>query len=122
MIMKKILAAILSMITIVTMCCSCGTKPYEEVILGEWYGESYGYVYTVFSFYDNGTCDCRYGGKWAIVNGNILRITDSWGDTDNFDIISLNKDYLIVKDGGGTERKYYRDKDELKKMIDEGKK
>jgi len=117
--MKKILAVILVMLTIVTICCSCGTKPYEEVILGEWYDESYGYTYTVFSFYDNGTCDCRYGGKWAIVNGNILRITDSWGDTENFDIISLNKDYLIVTDPYGKERKFYRDEDELKKTIEE---
>lgn len=113
--MKKFLAVLFVILTIVTLCCSCGSKPYEEAILGEWYGG-----YESIMFYDNGTCDSPYGGKWAIVNENILRFTDSWGDTENYTIKSITDDYLVLYvEWLDKDLKYYRDHDEWVNARDE---
>lgn len=76
-------------------------KELEEGLPGAWYCYyTDGAIRKQFTLYDDGTCDISgtYGsGSWRIVNEYDLRITDFYGSTDNYRIISLKDGFLYME-------------------------
>lgn len=80
--------------------CSGKSDP-QSLILGTWYPE--GSEKMAFTFYDDGTCEIanEYGtGKWAIVNDNLLKVTNYYGEADTVTIDEISKGKLVLSSNG----------------------
>ena len=72
---------------------------YKEKLIGKWYDKLGAYA---FEFYSDGTCDINgYGsGTWNIVNKDMLKMTNFYGETEVGKIYSLNSKCLKLGDEG----------------------
>lgn len=98
--MKKILLMI-TLIVLIFSFASCGAS-MEKQLIGSWYDDSDRFLFTL---YDDGSCkiDNIYGtGSWGIVNGNQLKLTDYYGQSDSVEF-EIDKDKLIIKSGENEE-------------------
>ena len=81
---------------------SCGgtKKNSTKDLCQTWYEE--GNDWASFVLYDDGTCELssKYGtGTWAVVNDDILKLTDSYGDSNTWKLKSFSSDCLILLSG-----------------------
>lgn len=86
---------------------ACGetTKNSIDDLCQSWYKE--GNDWASFILYDDGTCELssKYGtGSWAIVNDNMLKLTDIYGDSTTQEIKSISSECLILL--SGSEKQY----------------
>ena len=94
----KRVGAVALLLALVLSLAGCG-KSLEKQLPGSWYlGEPY------FIFYDGGTWNALngYHGTWAVVNGNQLKLTNSYGEGGIVTIESLKNGCLKLSDGGIT--------------------
>ena len=94
---KALFIASLSLFCIVL----AGCENFKEDIVGSWYlaGDETPQII----FYDDGTCESQgqsSAGQWSIVNGNTLKISDFWGQTETAEIISIKGGILAIEKNG----------------------
>lgn len=54
------------------------------------------------TIYDDGTYEQAhaYGtGRWTIVNGNVLKLTDFYGSSDTYELAEVSNDTIVLKNG-----------------------
>lgn len=54
------------------------------------------------TIYDDGTYEQAhaYGtGRWTIVNGNVLKLTDFYGSSDTYELAEVSNDTIVLKSG-----------------------
>lgn len=57
---------------------------------------------TFLTIYDDGTYEQAhaYGtGRWTIVNGNVLKLTDFYGSSDTYELAEVSNDTIVLKNG-----------------------
>ncbi len=94
--MKRIKILLIVMVIILLTGCS---ESMGSKLEGKWYHE--GSSTPAFVLYDDGTCEIsgEYGsGTWCIVNGNLFKITNFYGESEVATIVSIEKDYFIIED------------------------
>lgn len=70
----------------------------KEELVGSWYEE--GSSTPTFTLYSDGTCkiDNEYGtGTWSVVNENLLKLTNYYGESNIAIIVSVEDGYLILE-------------------------
>ncbi len=97
----KRVGAMALLLVLVLSLAGCG-KSLEKQLPGSWYLEGENEPY--FIFYDGGTWNALngYHGTWAVVSGNQLKLTNSYGEGGIVTIESLKNGCLKVSDGGIT--------------------
>jgi len=76
---------------------------YISLLPGAWYEE--GASYASFILYSDGTCEIsgEYGlGTWNVVNGNLFRLSNIYGESETATIDWVNENELHLSDGGYT--------------------
>lgn len=98
----KRVGAMALLLVLVLSLAGCG-KSLEKQLPGSWYQK--GENEPIFTLYDDGTMtafnETEYG-TWAVVNGNQLKLTNSYGEGGIVTIESLKNGCLKVSDGGIT--------------------
>ncbi len=64
--------------------------------------------YHTLDFYRDGTYEesSRYGtGKWTLLDGNVLKLTDFYGRTKTYTIKKVTSEGIVLEDGSVWERK-----------------
>lgn len=102
--MKKIkMSDILLTVCAIAIVCGIGSltlrgkKTTEKLIIGDWYRQWSESV--SFTLYDDGTVTIpgSYGqGKWSLVNDDVLKISDFYGETMTLKIDDLDDQWLVV--------------------------
>ena len=102
--MKKIkMSDILLTVCVIAIVCGIGSltlrgkKTTEKLIIGDWYQQWSESV--SFTLYDDGTVTIpgSYGqGKWSLVNDDVLKISDFYGETMTLKIDDLDDQWLVV--------------------------
>lgn len=102
--MKKIkMSDILLTVCAIAIVCGIGSltlrgkKTTEKLIIGDWYQQWSDSL--TFSIYDDGTVNVpsSYGqGKWSLVNDDVLKISDFYGETMTLKIDDLDDQWLVV--------------------------
>lgn len=95
---KKILATI--MFGMLCCCFGCTQKNQDSQLATSWYME--GEETEAFILYDDNTCKIanEYGtGTWEVVNGEQLKITNYYGETQTANIVSIEDGCLILGNG-----------------------
>lgn len=90
----------------------CTPLLYYINITGEWYQEDSRGEWA-FTLYSDRTCeiDNEYGiGTWAIVNGNHLKLTNNYGETETAKIVSVSARRLVLENGRGDKIVYWSSK------------
>lgn len=75
----------------------------EKQLVGSWYSGSK--TTPSFVLFDDGTCEIagEYGtGKWAVVNGDQLKLTNFYGESEIATIISVKGGCLTLGSGSAT--------------------
>lgn len=87
---------------------ACGGGSLEKQLIGSWYRNGQttsnrdGGKGPSFTLYSDGTCEIatEYGtGTWAVVNGNQLKLTNFYGETETATIESLENGRLTLDTG-----------------------
>lgn len=96
----KSLIVILGAAIISVVMCGCSSATTEEKLVGEWKKENSSE--TFLTIYDDGTYEQAhaYGtGRWTIVNGNVLKLTDFYGSSDTYELAEVSNDTIVLKSG-----------------------
>ncbi len=105
--MKKIkMSDILLTVCTIAIVCGIGSvtlrgKKTTEKLLINWYRQWSESV--SFTLYDDGTVTIpgSYGqGKWSLVNDDVLKISDFYGETMTLKIDDLDDQWLVVYEHG----------------------
>lgn len=81
----------------------CNTKSVDSQLVGSWYvdeGKNASFI-----LYSDGTCEIagEYGsGKWSVVNDNILKLTNYYGEIETAPIKSIENGILVLGEGKDT--------------------
>lgn len=96
----KRVGAVALLLALVLSLAGCG-KSLEKQLPGSWYLEGENEPY--FIFYDGGTWNTLngYHGTWAVVNGNQLKLTNSYGEGGIVTIESLKNGCMKLSDSYG---------------------
>lgn len=97
--MKRIALIVISLALFLTACAGAGSM--EKKLAASWYHENSSTA--AFTLYDDGTCEIagEYGiGKWSVVNGDQLKLSNYYGETEVATIISIENGCLTL--GAGT--------------------
>ncbi len=97
---KHLVGLILLLILGIT---ACESKSIDSQLVGSWYIDE-GEVAS-FVLYSDGTCEIagEYGaGKWSVVNDNVLRLTNYYGQVETATIKSIENGILILGEGNDT--------------------
>lgn len=89
---------------------ACGKKQesVSQNVCQSWYEE--GYEIPSFILYTDGTCEQKsdYGtGSWSVVNDDLLKLTDSYGESNTWHIGALSDTCLILVSDSGYETVYW---------------
>ena len=82
---------------------ACESKSIDSQLVGSWYideGETASFI-----LYSDGTCEIagEYGvGKWSVVNDNVLKLTNYYGQVETATIKSIGNGILVVGEGNDT--------------------
>ena len=90
-----------SFFVMTTLCLltACSSR-YNRLLPGTWYYEMEDTP--SFILYDDGTCeiDGEYGsGSWSVVNKNVFKMTNLYGDVETGTIKSISKYWLLLTNG-----------------------
>lgn len=102
---KKILAMLCCVLLLASLLVGCGSK--EKKLVGSWYNEGGSLA---FVFYSDGTCEISntYGtGKWSVLEDDLLKIVDFYGQTVTAEISELDGDSMEL-DFGFVTSTYYK--------------
>lgn len=105
---KRLTLLVFCMLLLISVLAGCGGSGYEKKLVGSWYTK--GYSDADFTFYSDGTCEVRneYGtGRWSIMDGNVLKIIDFYGETETADIVSLEDGCLTLNRGQDGQSVFY---------------
>ncbi len=108
--MKKTLILFLCcslLLTAVLAGCS-GGGGYKNKLVGSWYFS--GDDEPQFEFYSDGTCEIAYEygtGTWDVLDGNLLKITNFYGETQTAHILGVQDGVLTIGDGGENQSVLY---------------
>ncbi|MEI3302555.1 MAG: hypothetical protein V8R94_02925 [Lachnospiraceae bacterium] len=98
---KKILVIL---ILLIVLCMpACKSQGVDSQLVGSWYIDE-GEVAS-FVLYSDGTCAIagEYGvGKWSVVNDNVLKLTNYYGQVESVTIKSIENGILVVGKGSDT--------------------
>lgn len=104
--LADIFTTLMALVLLVLTFVSCGKEePYEQILLGTWYYE--GDSSPTLTLYSDGTCKINgeYGtGKWSIVNNNVLKLTNYYGESQTATILEVTGDSFIIEDGGNVKK------------------
>ncbi len=95
---KKALLMALCVLMTAVMLCGCGG--IESKLVGSWGVEAASSP--DFTLYSDGTCKIsnEYGtGHWSVVNGNVLKLTDFYGQSETMEIKSVDGNTLEFSNG-----------------------
>lgn len=101
--MKKLIKTSAALLAALLMLTGCSASD-EELLADTWYIE--GKDNMSFDLYSDGTCKIAnsYGtGKWEIVNGNQLKLTDYYGQSQTVTIDEISEGKLVVSSNGRTQ-------------------
>lgn len=101
---KRILVLLLLVFTL--SACSVGGVSKRNLCRA-WYER--GYSSPAFVLYDDGTCeiDGEYGGcTWSLVNGNILKLSNYYGESETGRVDRVTSSELHLS-GGGSSSVFY---------------
>lgn len=104
---KKCITALCYLCIVLLSLVGCGNKvvSLEEQLVGAWYkdgklvSDGWGGEGPSFTLYDDGTCEIagEYGtGTWSIVNDNLLKLTNFYGESATALIISIEDGCLTL--------------------------
>ncbi len=99
---KRVISLALALVLCLGL-AACGGNSLEKQLVGSWYynGElTYGDP--IFTLYSDGTCviASEYGtGTWAVVNGNQLKLTNFYGETQTATIENVQNGRLTLNTG-----------------------
>lgn len=85
----KVAAVICTLMLFILCGCSDEGENYKEQLPGIWINENRLHIFTL---YDDGTCEItgEYGtGTWSIVNDNVLKVTNFYGESETYSIESI---------------------------------
>ena len=107
--MKKAVSGVLLCFSVVfiLLFAGCGAT-MEDQLIGSWY---YNSNEPYFIFYDDGTCEieAEYGtGTWGIVNDNQLKVSNYYGETDVYAIVSIDGQKMTLDVEGAGNVDLYR--------------
>lgn len=93
----KIISLVIFALSLIFCVTACSSENSKELLCNSWYKE--GGDKPFLTIYTDGTYEKsnEYGtGKWSVVNDNQLKLTDFYGESDIYDIESVNKDTLVL--------------------------
>ena len=96
----KSLIVMLGAAIISVVMCGCSSATTEEKLVGAWKKENSSE--TFLTIYDDGTYEQAhaYGtGRWTIVNGNVLKLTDFYGSSDTYELAEVSNDTIVLNNG-----------------------
>lgn len=99
-IMKRAAGLIFLVMTAAVILCGCAGK---GKYVGTWCEQ--GSSREMFTLYSDGTCEIsgEYGsGKWEIVNGKTLKLTNYYGETQTATIEKADGKTLVISSGDYT--------------------
>ena len=102
--MKKLMILLAVLMAVALVGCGGISK---RNLCRSWYEK--GYSYPSFILYDDGTCEIsgEYGtGTWALVNGDTLKLSNFYGETETGKVDSVTSRELHLS-GGGTTSVFY---------------
>jgi len=103
---KRALAMLLCVMMVVTLLEGCGGL--QSQLVGPWYQDGHsasrgdGTYGPHFTLYSDGTCEIahEYGtGKWSVVNDNMLKLTNYYGESMTVKIESVGGGCLKLEGG-----------------------
>jgi hypothetical protein len=112
--MRKLFSKSFLVLLLVTLICGC-SKPAStrDKLCGQWYFDN---GQPSFLFNNDGSCIIQneYGtGSWDLVNGNQIRMTNYYGESEIVNLESVTEDRLEVS-LGGDKAVFYKDPNKAK--------
>lgn len=112
----RVLSIVCCVFLLILMFAGCGGagapgltgNRYEKKLVGSWYFE--GSDEPAFVLYGDGTCEIAYEygtGTWAVLDDNLLKLSNFYGETETGYILSLEDGVLTLGDGGENESTLY---------------
>lgn len=105
--MRGKMVAVFCVLMLMALLVSCG-KSVKSQLVGSWYpngretGQRDGGRGPGFTLYSDGTCEIasEYGiGSWEVVNDNVLKLTNFYGETETAKILSVEDGCLTLENG-----------------------
>ena len=97
---KKVLSVLCCVVLLIGVFAACSGGGYKKKLVGSWHYE--GEMEPSFVLYSDGTCeiDGEYGeGQWEVVNDNVLKLTNYYGETSTAEIRSVKGGKLTLSWG-----------------------
>lgn len=99
---RKFACVLCGLLFLFCLLSGCGSS-IEKKLPGSWETS----FHHTLTFYSDGTYEesSEYGtGKWTILDGDVLKLTDFYGETMTYTISKITKDTITLKSGSTWER------------------
>ncbi len=95
---KRVLAMCCIVVWMLGILTACGGT--EKKLVGTWDASGYGHIIELYSDKTYKEVN-EYGtGKWTVLDGNTLKLTNFYGETITFEIEKVTSDAIVFTSGG----------------------